>query len=52
MFETNNNYFKKDIETSFKEEVIEQLQLNNLAFTENFNQSFVSFQAFMLQTIK
>ena len=52
MLETNNNSLKKQFESSFKEKVAEQLRLNNLAITENFNQRFSSFQQVMLQTIK
>ena len=52
MLDANNNSFKKELESSFKNKVAEQLRLNNLAITENFNQRFSSFQTVMLQTIK
>ena len=52
MLETNNQSFKKEIDSSFKNEVAEQLRLNNLVITETFNQRFASFQIVMLQTIK
>ena len=52
MLDKNNQSFKKELESSFKNEVAEQLRLNNLAITENFNQRFSSFQTVMLQTIK
>ena len=52
MLNTNNKSFKKELESSFKNEVAEQLRLNNLAITENFNQRFSSFQTVMLQIIK
>ena len=44
MLDNNNNSLKKEIESSFKNEVAEQLRLNNLVITENFNQRFSSFQ--------
>ena len=52
MIETNDTSFKKEIESTFKDEVAEQLLLNNLAIIENFNQRFASFQKVMFQTIK
>ena len=48
MLEINNNSFKKELEYTFKDEVTEQLRLNNLAITEKFNQRFVFFQTVML----
>ena len=44
MLKTNNNSFKKELESTFKDEVAEQFRINNLVITENFNQRFVSFQ--------
>ena len=52
MLETNNTSFKKELETTRKNEVAEQLRINNLAITDNFNQRFSSFQIVMFQTIK
>ena len=52
MIEINNTSFKKEIVSSFKDEVAEKLSLNNLAITKIFNQHFVSFQKIMLQKIK
>ena len=52
MLDINNNSFKKELESSFKNEVAEKLFLNNLAISKNFNQRFSSFQTVMLQTIK
>ena len=52
MLDNNNKSLKKELESSFKNKVAEQLRLNNLAITENFNQHFSSFQTAMLQTIK
>ena len=43
ILETNNTSFKKEIEITFKNKVAEQLRLNNLAITKNFNQRFSSF---------
>ena len=52
ILDNNNKFFKKELESSFKNEVAEQLRQNNPAITENFNQRFPSFQTVMLQTIK
>ena len=52
MIEINNTSFKKEIVSSFKDEVAEKLSLNNLAITKIFNQHFVSFQKIMLKKIK
>ena len=52
MFDNNNKSFIKELESSFKNEVAEKLNLNNLAITGNFNQRYSSFQTGMLQTIK
>ena len=48
MLEINNSSFKKELEYTFKDEVTEQLRLNNLAITEKINQRFVFFQTVML----
>ena len=52
MLETNNTAFKKEIESTFKDEIAEQLPQNNLAITNHFNQRCASFKLVMLQTIK
>ena len=52
MLDKNNTTFKEDIETSFKQEIVEQLQMYNDKMMEIMNQPFTSFQRVMLQTLK
>ena len=52
MLDKNNTIFKEDIETSFKQEIVEQLQMYNDKMMEIMNQPFTSFQRVILQTLK
>ena len=52
MLDKNNTTFKEDIETSFKQEIVEQLQMYNDKMMEIMNQPFTSFQRVILQTLK
>ena len=52
MLNKNDTTFKEDIEASFKKEVATQLQLQNDTMVATIDQSFLSFQSVVLQTIK
>ena len=50
--EEKYNKLRSEIDTSYTQEIKEQLRLNNTALMSTIDQSFSVFQTVMLQTVK